>query len=404
MPARFVKTIPPTYGARTSVNRPLFFIALGLFGLYTVEFGIVGILPDIVSRFGVSVAQAGWLVGLFALIVAAFGPVLALWFARFDRRRVLAGTLLAFALCSALSAIAPNFAVLIALRIPTALLHPVFFSAAFATAVSLYPPERAEHATAMAFVGTSMGMVVGVPMTAWIAATVSFEASFLFCAIVNLVAGLALWWMLPASPPAAMGSTHGAVRILRRPAVLLALGMIISVFAAGFSVYSYAAEYLARVIGLDAKSISFLLVIFGCGGVAGNLIAGRLLGRWRLSTVIGYPVTLAIAYLVLLLFGSASVSTMLPICLLWGAAHTSGLVITQVWMTSAAPDEHAFATSLYLSAANVGVLLGAATGGAVITGFGLRASLWCGWLFALLALVFVIARLKLVRSAVRATA
>jgi predicted MFS family arabinose efflux permease len=52
----------------------LFFIALGLFGLNAVEFGLVGILPAIIARDGISVTQAGWLVGLFALIVVLAGP------------------------------------------------------------------------------------------------------------------------------------------------------------------------------------------------------------------------------------------------------------------------------------------------------------------------------------------
>ena len=141
--------------------RPLFFIALGLFGLYAVEFGVVGILPLIVDRFGITVARAGWLVALFALIVAVCGPFMVLWLSRFDRRRVLAGSLFVFAACSALSAWAADFVTLMLLRIVPALLHPVFFAQAFAAAVALYPPSRATHAPTMAFVGTSMGLVLG---------------------------------------------------------------------------------------------------------------------------------------------------------------------------------------------------------------------------------------------------
>lgn len=32
-------------------SKPLLFIALGLFGVYTIEFGVVGILPVIIERF-----------------------------------------------------------------------------------------------------------------------------------------------------------------------------------------------------------------------------------------------------------------------------------------------------------------------------------------------------------------
>ncbi|MGO4275213.1 MFS transporter, partial [Paenibacillus sp. TAF58] len=58
---------------RRHIN-PIFFIALGLFGVYTIEFGVVGILPTIMERYNVSTFQAGMLVGIFALIIALLGP------------------------------------------------------------------------------------------------------------------------------------------------------------------------------------------------------------------------------------------------------------------------------------------------------------------------------------------
>lgn len=33
---------------------PIFFIALGLFGVYCIEFGVVGILPLIMERYAIS--------------------------------------------------------------------------------------------------------------------------------------------------------------------------------------------------------------------------------------------------------------------------------------------------------------------------------------------------------------
>lgn len=168
--------------------------------------------------------------------------------------------------------------------------------------------------------------------------------------------------------------------------------MAVCVFAAMFSVYSYAAEYLVRQAHLGGEAISVLLAVFGVGGVLGNLLAGRALGRRLAQTVLGYPVALATAYGVLLVFASPSFAAMLPICLLWGAAHTSGLIVSQMWMTSAAPDAPEFATSLYVSAANLGVVLGAAAGGNFIGAVGMQGTVWSGWLFAALAVCTVLAR------------
>ncbi|MDL5601479.1 MULTISPECIES: MFS transporter [unclassified Pseudomonas] len=367
------------------------FIILGLFGLYTLELGVVGILPLIVERFGVSVAQAGLLMSLFAFIVALSGPFLVLLFSRFDRKKVLVGALLCFSVSSVFSAYAPNYSTLMALRIVPAMLHPVFFSAAFAAAISLYPKERATHATTVAFIGTTLGLVFGVPITAWVAGRFSYEASILFCAVATLLAGLGLLLRLPRQT-AAPESFASQLSILKKPAVWLAIIATVLVFTTKFAVYSYAAEYLKNQTGLDGETISFLLVIFGVGGVLGNLLAGRMLATHLVATALLFPILLSIAYLILATFGSASLGSMLLIVLLWGAIHTSGMIITQMWLTSAAPEAHSFATSLYVSAANAGIALGSWIGGVFIDTWGLPGTIWCGLLFALLSLLTIGAR------------
>lgn len=365
------------------------YIVLGLFGLYTLEFGVVGILPVIVARFGVSVPQAGQLVGLFALIVAVCGPFLVLLSSRFERKRVLAGALFGFAACSVMSAYAPNFAALMAMRIVPAMLHPVFFAAAFATAASLYPGERAAHAISLAVVGTTLGLVLGVPMTTWVAARLSYQASFLFCAAVTAAAGVGLLLKLPRQPRGAPLGFGSQLAILRKPALWLNIAATVLTFTAMFSVYSYAAEYLKSQTGMDGQTISMMLVIFGIGGVSGNLVAGHFLGRHLLKTMLLHPVVLALAYLVLYACGSATLVSMSLIALLWGAAHTSGLVITQMWLTSVAPEAPEFATSLYVSSANAGVVLGSSIGGLFIAAAGMPGTIWCGLIFAALSLLVV---------------
>ena len=367
------------------------FIILGLFGLYTLELGVVGILPMIVERFAVSVAQAGLLMSLFALIVALCGPFLVLVFSRFDRKHVLVGALLCFSLCSVLSAYAPNYSTLMALRVVPAMLHPVFFSAAFAAAVSLYPKERATHATTVAFIGTTLGLVFGVPITAWVAGRFSYEASILFCAVATLLAGIGLLLKLPrrVTVPQSFASQ---LSILKSPAVWLAIVATVLIFTSKFAVYSYAAEYLRSETGMDVETISLMLVIFGVGGVLGNLLAGRALSNHLVRTVVLFPILLSAAYGVLHSLGSASVGSMAVIVVLWGAIHTSGMVISQMWLAETAPQAQSFATSLYVSAANAGIALGSWIGGVFIDTYGLPGTLVCGLLFAGLSLLVIVVK------------
>ncbi|MGK5063899.1 hypothetical protein [Janthinobacterium sp. LB3P112] len=47
------------------------------------------------------------------------------------------------------------------------------------------------------------------------------------------------------------------------------------------------------------------------------------------------------------------------VALFWGAAHTSGLIVTQVWCSSEAREAPAFAIGVYIAAINLGVTVGA---------------------------------------------
>jgi DHA1 family inner membrane transport protein len=367
---------------------PIFFIALGLFGVYTIEFGVVGILPAITERFIVSTSQAGMLVGVFALVIALCGPFMVLILSKYNRKNVMMVSLLIFAVSSLLSAYAPNFYVLLALRIIPALFHPVYFSLAFAAAVSLYPKEKSTQASAKAFVGTSMGMVLGIPITTYLVDQFSFEAAFIFCAVVNTAASVGVAIMLPKSSKAEKVSYREQLGILRKVPLWINIGAATFIFAAMFSVYSYVAEYLEQVMGLSGKIVSVMLVIFGVGGVAGNLLAGRLIGKNRVRTTVFHPIVLAISFL-LLYMGEKSIVPIIVIVVLWGAAHTSGLIVTQIWLTSEAPEAPEFATGLYISFINLGVSIGSLAGGWFITTTGMKGTIWSGLLFIMLALVCI---------------
>lgn len=374
----------------------IFFIALGMFGLYVIEFGLVGILPSIISRYDISIIEAGWLVGSFALIIAVLGPFIVLLLARYDRRKMLVGSLLVFAACSAVSAFAPTYPSLLAIRAPAALLQAVFFSVAFTTARSLYAPNKATHAISLVFVGTSIGLVFGVPITAFVEALLSYEAAFFFSALANLVAAAGIWCVLPRESGKKVASTESVrpFAVILQPAVYLALLQVICVFGAMFSLYSFAAEYLRSEARVDGQTISALLLVFGVGGVLGNLFFGRMLGRNLVRTVLVYPITLALSYAVLMLFNSSGLVILATVCFIWGLTHTAGMVVGQVWTTTATSDQPEFVTSLFVSAGNFGVMAGSSAGGLLITRYGMSGAIWSGWMFAAASILLVLAALR----------
>lgn len=117
----------------------ILFLALGVFGIITTEMGIIGVLPQVADRFHISASKAGWLVSIFAFIVAVSGPFLTLLASGINRKYILLLAVLMFAVSNAVYAYTAHFSVMLAFRIIPALCHPVFFSVALAAAARLVP-------------------------------------------------------------------------------------------------------------------------------------------------------------------------------------------------------------------------------------------------------------------------
>jgi predicted MFS family arabinose efflux permease len=81
---------------------------------------------------------------------------------------------------------------------------------------------------------------------------------------------------------------------------------------------------------------------------------------------------------------------LLPLLAVWGAAHTAAFLLCQVRTMLAAPGAPAFASSLNIAAANVGIAAGAEAGGWVVDVHGIGAIGFGGAALAGLALALAI--------------
>ena len=143
---------------------PILLLSAAGFTVLTTEFIIVGLLPAIARDLEVSVSQAGLLVTLFAFTVAALGPFLTAYFARFERKRLFIGILLMFAFANTVAALAPNIWVMAFARLLPALGLPVFWALASETAVNIVGPEYAGRAIAKIGFGIVCATVFGIPV------------------------------------------------------------------------------------------------------------------------------------------------------------------------------------------------------------------------------------------------
>ncbi|OWA35786.1 MFS transporter [Saccharibacillus sp. O16] len=375
----------------------IFFMALGIFGIITTEMGMIGVLPQIAQKFHITPAQAGYLVSAFALIVAVSGPFLTLLASGINRKKILLISILMFAVSNIVYAYTSSFQVMLAFRIIPALFHPVFFSIALATAASLVPPEKIGRAVTQVMAGVTVGFAFGVPITSFLAAKISLQASFLFGAVISLIAFVGIMMRFPSIPVTERMSFGRQLGVLRSPQLWLTILIVVMIFTAMSSVYSYFAEYLGEVTHMNGTWISLMLMVFGITMIVGNFLFGYWLNKSRTRTVILFPITYAVIYS-LAYYGGVYFWPMAVIVFVWGAVHAGGLIVSQSLLMQETREAPEFGNSLFVSFSNIGITLGTGIGGWLIAQLGVQQLIWGGILFCILAFLLIMVKIFLFKS------
>ncbi|MED4036228.1 MFS transporter [Niallia taxi] len=369
----------------TRNNLYIFILALGVFGILTTEMGVVGILPLIADYYQISVAKASLLVSLFALAVAISGPIMPLLFSGINRKKVMILVLSLFLLGNIVSIFASNFTVLLLARVIPAFFHPVYCSLALTAAAASVRKEDAPKAVSKVMMGVNAGMILGVPITNFIANGTSLEMAMLFFAILNALALLATLLFVP-SLPVKEGLSYGTqLNVLKKPIVWTAIATVIFISSATSGVNSFIAEYLESVTNISGTFLSIMLFIFGLASLLGNIIGGNLLSKNPIKTTTLFPFVLGIVFLLSFVTGETP-STMIITIFLWGVLFSVGSMINQYSMTLTAPEAPDFANGLFLSGGNLGITIGTGIGGLFISGLGAQYIVIGGILFLILSL------------------
>lgn len=360
-------------------------MALGAFGIITTEFGIIGIMPAIAKHFNVSIDTAGWLLSGFALTIALTGPFSVLLTSKINRKVMMCLVLLTFVASNILSAISPNFTVLMIARILPAFLHPVFWAVATVAAAKQVEAKDAPKAVSVVLGGLSVATVLGVPITTYISELINWQASFVVSGVINLIAFVALLAFVPSMPVTENQSVKSQLVILKKGQMWVNLVATMIMIAGIFATYSYLAEYLGKISNMNGTQISLMLLLFGATGIAGNWVTGIALSKNVMLTTRFFLLSLVGVHVLAYVFGGLFIP-MAAIVGIWGFIHTGGFLIGQTRSTSEAPEAPELAASLMVSFGNAGVTLGTFLGGFVITRFGVHQVIWMSIVLLLVAL------------------
>ncbi len=367
-------------------------LTLGVFCIINTEMGVVGMVPQIAEHFNVSVPQAGMTVSVFALMVAVSAPVMPLLCSRFNRKHTMVVIMALFTLSTLVAAFTTDFWVLLVMRALPALLHPVFVSQAFTTVAAAVPPEQGPRAISRVFIGVSAGMVLGVPVTSYIAVNVSYQAAMLSFTACSLLVLIAMICLVPSIP--AQRQTIGSqLAVLKAPPLWYGLSAYTLVNGAIFGFFSFMTDFLNRVSGLSFDAAAAVLLAYGLCNILGNLLAGRVYFKRRAFYLIAVPALSFAVYAALFVTGSSSAAACVLIAL---AGIIAGFMVIpgQHMISSAAGQAQDFANGLFLTAANFGTMAGTALCGYCINSGGTRAALWGTFIFFALSFVFLLLRLN----------
>lgn len=352
-------------------------LTAGAFGIGTTEFVIMGLLMQVAADLQVSIAAAGLLISGYALGVFVGAPLLTVATGRLPRKAVLVGLMIVFTLGNLACALAPNYALLMAGRIVTSLAHGTFFGVGAVVATSLVGEDRKASAISIMFTGLTVATLLGVPAGAWLGLQAGWRATFWAVAAIGVVATVVIATLVPADRPAPEPpAVRDQVGVLARPQVLLGLLMTVLGFGGMFTVYTYIQPLLTQVTGFADAAVSPILLVFGVGMIAGNLLGGHLADRRLAATLLGSLATLVLV-MAAMAFALHTPWAMVVATGLLGAAAFATVPPLQLWVLRQAEAAPSLASSLNIGAFNLGNALGAWLGGAVIArGAGLEILPW----------------------------
>ena len=374
---------PLTRPSATAIR--LFVLAAATFTFVTTEIEPVALLSPMAHGLSVSESTVGLLMTAYAGAAALTAIPLTVLASRVPRRRLVIVTVGLLAISQLALALAPDYAVALGARLFGALVHGVFWSVVAQVAAGLVARDRLGRATAAAFAGNSVALVIGVPFVSAVGAILGWREAVGVMGVLALLVVLAMARVLPeidAPTPHHDRRTlvwaalrHRGVMIVCAVTVLLAFGQFVA--------FTYLAPLVREHTGLTGTGLSAVLLAYGVAGVVAFARLGTMADRRPRAALLSCCALIITGLAVIVAIAHGTVPLILA-TLAWGAGFTPLPIFLQSAVLRVAPEMPDTASSVYVVAFQIGI------GGGALAGSGLLGS---GHLTAIpqLALVLFVA-------------
>jgi predicted MFS family arabinose efflux permease len=384
-----------TASSATKLPAPVRLPVLGLLALATASFVSIltealpaGLLPQISRDLEVSEAAAGQLVTIYAiasLLVAI--PVTAMT-QGMRRKPLLLTAIGGFAAGNVVTSISNDYALTLGARFCAGAGAGLLWALLPGYASRMAPPGLRGRAIAIAMVGVSVAMSIGVPAGTFLSTAIGWHATF---GILSAFALALIAWITfgaPDFPGLAAGKRVSVRQVLTAPGVRAVLMMTLTFVLAHNILYTYIAPFVAPA-GLGER-VDLVLLVFGLAAIAGIWITGVFVDRWLRPLILASSLIFAGASLALGLAGRDPAVVFISVAA-WGIAFGGCATLFQTALAIAAGDAADVAQSLLVVTWNSAISGGGIIGGILLNRAGVESLPWT--LLPLLIVSFVVALL-----------
>ena len=371
---------------------PLIGMTIAAFIFNTSEFMPIGLLTDIAQTFSITQTQAGIMITIYSWAVMLLSLPLMILASKYNYKKILLVTLFLFGLGQAISAISMNFPILIIGRLIVACAHAVFWSIASVIAVRLVNEDKREFAMSMIVTGTSVAMIAGLPLGRMIGLWIGWRITFLIVGIISIILLLFQTHYFPSLETTAAFSLNQLPTLLRNRQLITIYGISLLFASAYYTAYSYIEPFLSQVANLSNNTITLVLSLFGVAGIGGSILFSNFYNKNRKRFILASLFCLTLV-LFLLKPSTASMITLLLICIVWGMSSTAFNVACQSeTMLATNENTNSVAMSIFSGIFNLGIGLGSFIGGQTINLLNIQSIGYIAGIIAILSIIFYIRR------------
>jgi len=341
----------------------IFLLAISAITVGLVELVVGGILPVIAEDLGVSIATAGQLITVFALVYAIAGPVLLSLTAKIERKKLYLITLTVFFFGNVFTYFSTTFALMMTARVLTAISAALIIVLSLTITARIAKPSQRAKALGFIYMGISSSLVLGVPIGIVITNAFGWRTVFLCIAILTIGTILLISKFFDEIPIGQVQPLSEQLKSLANKKIVFAHLATMFMLAGHYTVYAYFTPFLETTMKLSSSLISIFYFLFGIAAVAGGAIGGSFATRVGSQKSILIILGLFSLSLFVLPYSTFSLPIFIVVMMIWGALSWALAPAQQDYIIQTDPASSDIHQSFNNSALQVGIALGSGVGG-----------------------------------------